>query len=157
MKPFVFWSCSKIAASIFGRAPASQGRCIPGFASLGASHASPLHTPHAKPSSIRQKAVLPVFCSVFFCFVLSSCSEPVSNSNKTVASGKDLYTQYCTQCHGANGGLGANGAFDLSKSKLSPEQRIEVITNGRNSMASYKAILTEAEIKSVAQYTESLK
>jgi hypothetical protein len=33
---------------LFGRAPASQGRCITGFASLGASHASPLHTPHAK-------------------------------------------------------------------------------------------------------------
>ena len=32
----------------FGRAPASQGRHIPGFASLGASHASPLHAPHAK-------------------------------------------------------------------------------------------------------------
>jgi hypothetical protein len=33
-----------------GRAPASQGRHITGFASLGASHASPLHAPHAKTS-----------------------------------------------------------------------------------------------------------
>jgi hypothetical protein len=33
---------------LLGRAPASQGRHIPGFASLGASHASPLHAAHAK-------------------------------------------------------------------------------------------------------------
>ena len=32
----------------FGRAPATQGRHIPGFASLGATHASPLHAPHAR-------------------------------------------------------------------------------------------------------------
>ena len=48
---FFGW-CYKITDNLFGRAPASQGRCITGFASLGASlgasHASPLHTPHAK-------------------------------------------------------------------------------------------------------------
>ena len=33
---------------IFGRAPASQGRHLTGFASLGASHASPLQAAHAK-------------------------------------------------------------------------------------------------------------
>jgi hypothetical protein len=31
-----------------GRAPASQGRHLTGFASLGASHASPLQAAHAK-------------------------------------------------------------------------------------------------------------
>jgi hypothetical protein len=33
-----------------GRAPASQGRHLTGFASLGASHASPLQAAHAKPT-----------------------------------------------------------------------------------------------------------
>jgi hypothetical protein len=50
-----FWRLSAINyyQLYLGRAPASQGRHITGFASLGASHASPLHAAHAKTFTYR--------------------------------------------------------------------------------------------------------
>jgi mono/diheme cytochrome c family protein len=41
-------------------------------------------------------------------------------------------------------------------SELSIEERITVITNGRNGMAAYKGILSEEQIKLVAEYTLTL-
>jgi mono/diheme cytochrome c family protein len=36
------------------------------------------------------------------------------------------------------------------------DERIKVITNGRNNMASFKALLNKDKIKAVAQYTMTL-
>ncbi|MFI5203067.1 MAG: c-type cytochrome [Flavobacteriales bacterium] len=72
-------------------------------------------------------------------------------------SGKTIYSHQCTLCHGSNGDLGASGASPLSISKLDLKQRIEVITNGRGKMMPYSGLITEAEIKVVAEYLETLK
>jgi len=56
----------------------------------------------------------------------------------------------------AKGNMGLNGSFDLTTSKLTLEERIEVITNGRNTMMPYKTVLKENEIKEVAEYVETL-
>ena len=53
--------------------------------------------------------------------------------------------------------MGASGAFDLTTSELSVEERINVITNGRNVMTAFKSILDEDKIKAVAEYTLTLK
>lgn len=50
-----------------------------------------------------------------------------------------------------------NGAKDLTASELNKEERIHVITNGRNTMAAYKSLLSEKEIAAVAVYTLKLK
>ena len=50
------------AMVVLGRAPASQGRHIPGFASLGASHASPLHAAHAPPAPAHTTLCFPKRC-----------------------------------------------------------------------------------------------
>ena len=67
--------------------------------------------------------------------------------------GQKVYTNVCGVCHGTDGALQAAGAFDLTASTLSLEEKIEVITNGRNAMMAYKATLSEDEIKAVAEYT----
>ena len=41
----------------------------------------------------------------------------------------------------------------MTASTLSLEEKIEVITNGRNAMMAYKTSLSEDEIKAVAEYT----
>ena len=53
--------------------------------------------------------------------------------------------------------MGASGAANLTISKLKLNERIEVITNGRKAMASFKALLDKEKIKAVAQYTTTLK
>lgn len=97
-----------------------------------------------------------------------SNSEQSSSNNENVAEkapppapkgpdGEKIYKQYCVVCHGVSGDLGASGAFDLTTSKLTLEERIPVITNGRNLMTAFNAILDEEKIKAVATYTLSLK
>lgn len=71
--------------------------------------------------------------------------------------GMAVFRQYCVTCHGADGKLGLNGAKDLSQSALSLEERITQITNGKNLMTPFRNLLTPAEIKAVAAYTQDLK
>ena len=66
--------------------------------------------------------------------------------------GKKIYKQYCVTCHGLYGDMGGGGAFNLQKSQLSPEERIMVITKGRNAMAPFETLLKKKEIKAVAEY-----
>lgn len=71
--------------------------------------------------------------------------------------GKKIYKQYCVTCHGLYGDMGASGAFNLQTSVLAVEERVNVITNGRNLMTPFKSLLEPDEIKAVAKYTMELK
>ncbi|MCI5081269.1 MAG: cytochrome c [Saprospiraceae bacterium] len=72
------------------------------------------------------------------------------------ADGKKIYKQYCITCHGLYGDMGASGAANLTESKLTVEERIQVITNGRKTMAAFKSLLNEEKIEAVAKYTMEL-
>ncbi|MEM6321120.1 MAG: cytochrome c [Bacteroidota bacterium] len=82
--------------------------------------------------------------------------KKVAKKKKKV-DGEKVFKQYCVTCHGVYGDMGANGAFNLATSELTVEEKINVITNGRNTMTSFKGLLNEAKIKAVAEYTEKLK
>lgn len=71
--------------------------------------------------------------------------------------GSAVFRQNCITCHGANGALGLNGAHDLSKSILLVEERVKIITNGRNLMTPFGKVLSAAQIQAVAEYTLTLK
>lgn len=71
--------------------------------------------------------------------------------------GEKIYKQYCITCHGLYGDMGAAGAFDLSSSELSVEERVQVITGGRNAMASFRNLLSKEKIEAVAKHTMALK
>ncbi len=68
-----------------------------------------------------------------------------------------LYANKCSSCHGMQGEMGLSGAKLLNASVLSLEERIQIILNGKNAMASYKEQLTEEQIKAVAAYTMTFK
>lgn len=107
--------------------------------------------------------------NIFICILSLSCALLVSSCGiknhehqavsapDGVVDGQAIFQKNCVLCHGSNGKMGLNGAKDLTASMLTAEERISVITNGRNTMASYKAILSPEEIKAVAEYTMTLK
>lgn len=78
-----------------------------------------------------------------------------------LTGGAKTYSDNCKVCHGPDGKKQLAGAKDLSISTLTLEQRIEQIANGkiagRAVMPGYKAFLTEAQIKEVAEYLDLLK
>ncbi len=73
--------------------------------------------------------------------------------------GEKLYKTYCVTCHGLYGDMKGNGAIDLTKSELSLEDRIKVVTEGRTGtvMVGFKSLLDEAKIKALAEHTLTLK
>lgn len=70
--------------------------------------------------------------------------------------GAKVFKQSCVLCHGENGKLGLNGSKDLTLSKISMEERIAIITNGKGNMVGFKGILNDEKIKAVAAYTLKL-
>jgi mono/diheme cytochrome c family protein len=74
-----------------------------------------------------------------------------------VERGRILFMTSCKLCHGADGTQGLNGAKDLSTSKLTKDEKLHVIKNGRNAMAAYKNILEEGEINAISAFVETLK
>ena len=72
-------------------------------------------------------------------------------------SGQKIYTEHCSRCHGDDGKLGMSGAADLSVSTLDIPARIDVIKNGKNGIMPAYVTIGDDQIKTVAEYIESLK
>lgn len=72
-------------------------------------------------------------------------------------SGEEIFKKNCQVCHGADGKLGLNGAKDLTVSVVPVEERVQIITNGKNVMTPFKEVLHPDDIKSVADYTLTLQ
>jgi hypothetical protein len=104
---------------------------------------------------------------LFFVSVFAACVGAPSSNNSINGqnvklkvdlsmSGQELFVKHCKLCHGIDGRLQMNGAKDFTVSELSLEDRIVVITEGKNAMTPFKKILKPEEIKKVAQYTIKL-
>jgi mono/diheme cytochrome c family protein len=86
----------------------------------------------------------------------SATAKVVSGEQNEEIDGEKTYKQYCVVCHGLYGDMGASGAFNLKTSELNVEERVQVITNGRNAMTPFKSLLSEEKIQAVAKYTMTL-
>jgi mono/diheme cytochrome c family protein len=100
-----------------------------------------------------------------FCFTVAAilaCAGPNPDegqvlSDTSSSEGKKVFQKYCVSCHGVHGDLGSNGAFNLVSSTLSPDEKILVITKGRNTMTAFGNVLSPEQIEAVAIYTEQFK
>jgi mono/diheme cytochrome c family protein len=98
----------------------------------------------------------------FFALILSACGPateraPQGQSEVSEAEARRLYTMKCGLCHGDNGKLMLAGAPDLSKSRLSLNDRIGLITYGKGAMPPQNGVLNAAEIRAIALYIESFR
>lgn len=67
--------------------------------------------------------------------------------------GENIWKTNCVICHGHDGKLSVNGAKDLALSKMNVEERIVLITEGKNQMLPFKSLLSEEKIEAVAHYS----
>ena len=75
--------------------------------------------------------------------------------------GKETFTRFCTTCHMPDGRGGQNeGGYgaDLRVTKLTAEEVVGVVTNGRQSkgMPSFKGIIDDEKIGQVAAYVKTV-
>ena len=75
--------------------------------------------------------------------------------------GKETFSRFCTTCHMPDGRGGQNeGGYgaDLRVTKLSVEEVINVVTNGRQGkgMPAFKGIIEEEKIGMVATYVKTV-
>lgn len=101
--------------------------------------------------------------TIFACSNDTNKTTATANSSSAkkevaVVDGKAVYQKNCIACHGVNGDMGVSGAANLAASKLTLEERVAVVTNGREgtAMVSYSSLLDEDEIKAVCAYTLKL-
>ena len=96
------------------------------------------------------------FFLIIVAFGLANKAKEAKARGTTIAvSGKEIFEEKCTLCHGSNGKLGLSGAKDLSVTALDHQNIVTIISEGKNTMASYKAVLTPEQIEAVANYIES--
>jgi cytochrome c553 len=78
-------------------------------------------------------------------------------NESSLSRGEVIYQSLCIDCHGSDGKKGLFKAPDLTTSKLTLQQRLDVISNGKGLMQPYSRQLNEEEIESVLEYIGSLK
>ncbi len=106
-----------------------------------------------------------LFPTVLLLFsIISGCDAPsnkpqkiLSPEEQRLSDAEQIFKSTCTLCHGIDGTLGLNGAKNLATSTLSREEKINIITHGKNSMAAYGNELSSEEIENIADYIETLK
>ena len=72
------------------------------------------------------------------------------------ASGEEIYQERCAGCHGGDGGGGSGPSLEGVADRLSLEDHLEVVTEGRGSMPSWGDTLTDEEIQAVVDYQRSV-
>ncbi len=93
---------------------------------------------------------------LFIVLLLTVFQAFKSNLPSNELNPQSLFKTYCVNCHGIDGSLKTNGAMDLKFSPLSLDERILIITEGRNTMTAFGNTLTQEQIKMLAEYTLEL-
>lgn len=113
-------------------------------------------------------AFLSRYCSLVLTiglFFFASCDDS-TNADEAVGevmSGEKIYLQNCVSCHGKEGNLGVSDAADLSKSTLTLEEKITIISSGSSNgvMQAYGikhgGSLNDQQIQKLAEYVGTLK
>ncbi len=89
---------------------------------------------------------------------LTSC-DGASDSQNVEVTGKSIYQNYCSACHGKDGMLKSGNAADLSMSTINDDSIRQVILYGNNKgMGPYKSIIkSDEEIKLLVEHVKTLR
>ncbi|MCU0448646.1 MAG: c-type cytochrome [Bernardetiaceae bacterium] len=97
----------------------------------------------------RASAIQPVAAGIL--------TDPTVAGYSPVTHGQGLYAANCVACHGPDGTLGAAGAKSLKTSLKTPDEVVALLQKGKNSMPSYKKVLTLNDMTALAAYVQTLR
>src|SRR5215831_3789012 len=81
----------------------------------------------------------------------SGVLKRVSVSDANVEAGEKLFVQFCSQCHGENGGGGHGVGPDITKVD-NPDLVATTASNGKNKMPPFGSVLTADQLRDIAVY-----
>lgn len=93
-----------------------------------------------------------IVCQVIIIAVILTAFTPNQETN-----GKEIFEKKCAKCHGKDGTKRLFGAKKLQESILTSAETLEIITNGKGKMPSWKENLTTEQINEVATYIATLR
>jgi mono/diheme cytochrome c family protein len=73
-----------------------------------------------------------------------------------VASGEEIYRERCASCHGGDGGGGSGPPLEGVADRLSLDDQIAVVTDGRAEMPAWGDTLSEDDIAAVVDYQRTV-
>ena len=77
---------------------------------------------------------------------------------EVIPTGKELYYNQCSACHGMDGKLGNSGAKDLTNSNLTDNQILHILNEGKGAMpAQIQLIGKPSEMDSVVEFVKQLR
>lgn len=97
--------------------------------------------------------------TVSITLLIASCGGP-PDQNKPAPTGAELQRLFnvkCGICHGADGKMMSAGSPDLTTSVKPIDEVIQQITNGKGTMPAQKEVLSEAEIRALAEYVMTFR
>lgn len=71
--------------------------------------------------------------------------------------GEAVYNNNCAMCHGGDGDLKMSGAKDLTRSTLSREETLAIITHGKGGMLGFGNVLTPEQLGQVTDHVLTLR
>jgi len=94
--------------------------------------------------------------------VFNSCTSNTvkskdSSDSELPLTGKALFEQNCSACHGASGDSEIGGAANLKTTRLSAQQINKVILHGKGSMPALGSLFSSAERDRIVTYVNQLK
>jgi len=101
-----------------------------------------------------------VFAAIPVAVVGAVVTDPMDSSGKTnanydlVAHGKSVFLAQCALCHGEDGKKGLGGAKNLEETRLDKNQIMDLLLKGKNTMPSYRNVLSEQEMMAVVAYVK---
>ncbi len=107
------------------------------------------------------RGIVPVFLVILL--LSSACSsgkKKVTDRDSGPAVISDvhaLFVQRCATCHGTEGNLSRGGAKKLTESTSDIHEIISQIRDGKGAMPPFRDMLSEAEIKALAEHVKSFR
>ena len=109
----------------------------------------------------RRRSPLRASLAVMFAAImlLSACAQEIAlpdDADEELILGSDIYRASCARCHGADGGGGIGASLRGVDQRLTVDEQIDVVTNGRNQMPRFSQTLTESDIAAVVRYQREI-
>lgn len=90
---------------------------------------------------------------------LSACAQEIAlpdDADDELRSGAEVFRERCARCHGPDGGGGIGKSLRGVTERLTDEEQLELIMNGKGTMPRFDAVLSDADTAAVIRYTREV-